>query len=106
MCGMIILGILSSVLFFSTIASLASMADTAPVMPKEAVLKIDMSTIVLAEQTREADPMAYLQSKQAVAAPLGIWNAISAINTAATDPAIKFIYLLTDGANGGMAQLI
>lgn len=105
MCGMIILGILSSVLFFSTIASLASMADTAPVMPKEAVLKIDMSTIVLAEQTREADPMAYLQSKQAVAAPLGIWNAISAINTAATDPAIKFIYLLTDGANGGMAQI-
>lgn len=105
LCALIIFGILSSVMFFSCVASLSTMSETPVVMPKTAVLKIDMSKILLSEQTREADPMSYLQTGTQAPVPLGIWSAISAINAAADDPAVKFIYLLPDGLQGGLAQI-
>jgi protease-4 len=36
---------------------------------------------------------------------LGIYNAINAINAAAADPAVKFIYMKPDGLSGGTAQI-
>lgn len=105
LCALIIFGILSSVMFFSCVASLSTLSESPVVMPKTAVLKIDMSKIMLSEQTKEADPMSYLQTGTQAPAPLGIWSAISAINAAAADPAVKFIYLLPDGLQGGLAQI-
>ncbi|MDO5443434.1 MAG: signal peptide peptidase SppA, partial [Bacteroidia bacterium] len=36
---------------------------------------------------------------------VGLWKAVQAINAAAADPAVKYIYLKADGASGGIAQL-
>ena len=37
--------------------------------------------------------------------PLGIYSAINAVNAAAVDPAVKFIYMKPDGVSGGTAQI-
>ncbi|MGN0189889.1 MAG: signal peptide peptidase SppA [Candidatus Cryptobacteroides sp.] len=107
MLGFLIVSILLSLFTMSLIGSLASLGKTAPVMPREAVLKIDFSELTITEQTCEADPMAMLQSgnfeKQKV--NLGIWTAVQAINKAAEDPAIKFIYLKPDEVQGGLTGI-
>lgn len=107
MLGVLLVSILMTLFTFSLIGSLASLGKTAPVMPREAVLNIDFSELTITEQSCEADPMAMLQSgnieKQKV--NLGIWTAVQAINKAAQDPAIKFIYLKPDEFQGGMTGL-
>ena len=67
-------------------------------------MKIDLSAVALAEQTAEADPIAMLQGKGSVT-PVGIYSAITAVNRAAQDPAIKYIYMRPDGVTGGFAQV-
>ena len=74
-------------------------------MPREAVLKIDMSTFTLSEQSVEANPMDMLMAGGTSITPLGIYDAVNAINAAATDPAVKFIYMKPDGADGGTAHM-
>ena len=64
-----------------------------------------MSTFVLTEQSIEADPIDALMNGEQMIANVGIWDAVQSINTAATDPTVKFIYLLPDQAMGGTAQL-
>lgn len=90
-------------LLFSGVASLFGTDEAGPVMPDEAVLTIDMSSLALAEQTREADIMDILEGNSMQ--PTGILDAISAINAAAFDPAVKYIYLKPDAATAGTAQL-
>ena len=85
--------------------ALASAGDKQPVMPREAVLKIDMSTFTLSEQTTEANPMDMLMAGGTAVKSLGIYNAINAINAASADPAVKFIYMKPDGVSGGTAQI-
>ena len=74
-------------------------------MPREAVLKIDMSTFTLSEQSVEANPMDMLMAGGTSITPLGIYDAVNAINAAATDPAVKFIFMKPDGADGGTAHM-
>ena len=102
--GLFIFGFAAMFLMIALVGALASAGDTQPVMPREGILQINMSTMALAEQTQEADPFASLTGGQTVT-PLGIYNAIQAINAAATDPAVKFIYMKPDGAVAGTAQL-
>ncbi|MBR2063115.1 MAG: signal peptide peptidase SppA [Bacteroidales bacterium] len=102
--GLFIFGIASFFLMIAMVGALASAGDSQPVMPREGVLQINMSSMALAEQTQESDPFASLSGGQAVT-PVGIYSAIQAINAAATDPAVKFIYMKPDGAMGGIAQL-
>lgn len=90
-------------LLFSGVASLFGTDEAGPIMPDEAVLTIDMSSLALAEQTREADIMDILEGNSMQ--PTGILDAISAINAAAFDPAVKYIYLKPDAATAGTAQL-
>ena len=104
LAGLFIFGIVSFFMMFAMIGALAAVGSTQPVMPREGVLKIDMSTIALAEQTQEADPMSILQGNGNTSV-LGIYSAIKAISAAAEDPAIKFIYMKPDGAAGGIAHL-
>lgn len=103
--GLIVFSIVALFFSFTVIGALASMGEKQPVMPRQAVLKIDMSTFMLSEQTTEANPLDMLMGGGTSATPLGIYSAINAINAAAADPAVKFIYLKPDGANGGTAQL-
>ncbi len=102
--GLFIFGFAAMFLMIAMVGALASAGDTQPVMPREGILQINMSTMALAEQTQEADPFASLTGGQTVT-PLGIYSAIQAINAAATDPAVKFIYMKPDGAVAGTAQL-
>ena len=102
--GLFIFSVVSLFLLIGMAGALASMGDSQPVMPREGVLQINMSTMALAEQTQEADPFASLSGGQTIT-PVGIYSAIQAINAAATDPAVKFIYMKPDGATAGMAQL-
>jgi len=102
--GLLIFTVLSIVLSFAIIGAVAAAGDSKPVMPQSAVLKIDMSTFTLSEQSAEADPFASLTGGSAVST-LGIYNAVKAINAAAEDPAVKFIYMTPDPASGGLAQI-
>lgn len=102
--GLFLFGFAAIFLMIAMVGAMASLGDTQPVMPREGVLQINMSTMTLTEQTQESDPFATLQGSETVT-PVGIYSAIQAVNAAATDPAVKFIYMKPDGATGGIAQL-
>ena len=105
MAGLFIFGIVAFFFMFAMLGADAAMGEKQPVMPREAVLKIDMSTFTLSEQSAEANPMDMLLAGGESVKPLGIYSAINAINAAASDPAVKFIYMKPDGVSGGTAQI-
>lgn len=105
MAGLFIFGIVAFFFSFAMVGALASVSEKQPVMPREAILKIDMSTFALSEQSTEANPMDMLMAGGETITPLGIYDAINAINAAASDPAVKFIYMKPDGVSGGTAQI-
>ena len=94
------------ILIFSISGLIQSLTfdESAPSMPSKAVLTIDLSRITLTEQTQEADMTLLLQGAEAPQ-PLGILDAVSAINAASFDPAVKYIFLKPDGVTGGTAQI-
>ena len=102
--GLIIYTIITIVVCLGIVGAVAALGDKQPVMPDQAVLRIDMSSFVLGEQDTEGDPLTMLTSGSSVS-QLGIYNAVKALNAAATDPAVKFIYLTADEASGGIAQM-
>lgn len=103
--GLFLFGIVAIFLMIGTLGAVAALGEKQPVMPAQGILKIDMSTMMLSEQTKEADPFASLQGSGSTATPIGIYSAIQAVNAAAADPAVKFIYLKPDDVNGGTAQI-
>ena len=102
--GLFIFGFIAMFLMVAMVGAIASFGDSQPVMPREAVLTINMSGIMLAEQTKEADPIETISAGGESISSIGIWDAINAINSAAADPAVKFIYLKPDGISGHYAQ--
>ena len=110
-CGILIVGILTFVLGMGLLGSLAAAGSSKPVLPKSGVLKIDLSQVTLGEQTRESspigdfDPTSLLSGGGTPGSVIGIWDAVQAVNAAATDPAVKFIYLCTDGNLSGITAL-
>ena len=104
--GLLVFGVVAMFIMVGTIGALASMGEKEPVMPAKAVLTINMSTMMLSEQTKEGDPFASLQSGGGeMMSMVGIRNAINAVNAAATDPAVSFIYMKPDGMLSGVAHL-
>ena len=92
-------------LFFGLIGSLAALGESQePVVPAKAILKIDFATPVT--ELGQEDAMQAFQSLSFNSVkPLGILKAVKAIERAATDPAIKFIYINPNQMNIGMANL-
>ena len=105
LAGLLLFGAVSVFILIAMIGALAAMGDTQPVIPSEGMLKMDMSSISISEQATEADPFAILQSGGQQVTSVGIYSAIKAVNAAAQDPAVKFIYLRPDGVTGGFAQM-
>ena len=103
--ALLLFGFVSVFILTGVIGVIATLGKSTPVMPDSAILTMDMSTVVLAEQTKEDDPMELLQGGSMDNATLGIYSAIRAINSAAADPAVKFIYLKPDATSGGMAHI-
>lgn len=101
--GLIIFGFVSMFMSIMMIGAIAALGKTEPVMPREGILQINMSEITLSEQAQEADPLASITGGSMIPS-VGIYSAIQAINAAATDPAVKFIYMKPDGASAGLAQ--
>ena len=102
--GLMIFGFVSMFMSIVMIGAIAALGETEPVMPREGILQINMSDMTLSEQGQDADPLASLTGGNAITS-VGIYSAIQAITAAATDPAVKFIYMKPDGASAGIAQL-
>lgn len=102
--GLLIFGAVSMFILIAAVGAVAALGEKDPVMPTKAVLTIDMSTMVLAEQTKESDPFAALTGSGQTVNPLGIYSAINAVNAAAQDPAVKFIYMKFGGMQEGIAH--
>lgn len=99
--GIFVASILASAVFFSCVGSLASMSSET-VIPRSGVLKMDMSKITLTERSTD-QTMSLLSGGSST--PVSLWNAVQAINAAAADPGVKFIYLKPDGVSAGISQL-
>lgn len=97
--GVIIASILSSLMFFSCVGGLMSSSE--PVIPRTGVLKMDLSQFALTERSTD-QTMAMFSGNNTK--PVSLWKAVQAINAAAADPGVKFIYLKPDGASGSLAQ--
>ena len=103
--GLIIFSVVAIIITAGVIGAIASLSEKQPVMPSKAMMVVDMSSLVLSEQTTELDLMSTLQNRGKTIAPLGIYSAISAVNKAATDPAIRFIFIKPDGMSSSVAHL-
>ena len=107
-CGLITVQIIKWVFLFLMIGSLASTAEGGKVsIPKEGVLDLNLSEISLVEQTSQmAFPAFSLGGGlDMTVVPVGLRDAVKAIETAAADPGIKYILLRPDGVTGGMADI-
>ena len=92
-----------SLIFLLGIAT--AFGGSEPKIASEGILKVDMSTFILTEQSTESNPMEMISGGETMVGNVGIWDAVRSINTAANDPAVKFIYLLPDMAMGETAQI-
>jgi protease IV len=102
-CGLFITGFIIFFLFSSMVTALSLSGNSQPALPKSGVLMMDMSQLSIAEQPSSPDPMSMLQGNTTQS--IGIWQAVQAINAAAADPSVKYIYLKTDGLSGDYATV-
>ena len=91
-------------LFFLFIAGSMAIGSSKTVMPRDAVLDINMADFTLAEQTTDQMP-SFASGNMDTRATVGIWDAVKAIEAAAEDPAVKFIFLRADGVAAGSATM-
>jgi|GEM_PF-6098199 len=89
-CGFIIVTVIMFILGFGFLGALLAAGSSTPVLPKSGVLTVDMSKIVLGEQSKEASALPTSLGGGTSAQTIGIWDAVQAINTAAEDPAVKY----------------
>ena len=101
--GCLILGIVKLFVFFGIIGSLSLLGNSEPVMPGSAILRIDLSEVQLAEQTQDMSLLSGISGSHTNV--IGILDAVRAIENAASDPAVKYIYMKPDMAYGGMAEM-
>ena len=106
-CGLLIVQIIKWIFLFMMIGSLASSAEGGKVsIPKEGVLDLNLSEISLVEQTSQMSfPAFSMGGMDMTVVPVGLRDAVKAIETAAADPGIQYILLRPDGVSGGMADI-
>ena len=106
-CAFFVMGILNFLFFLMMLGS-AAMSNNKPAIPKSgAVLDLNMETFSLAEQTQSQSVPTFSLTGglSGTQASVGIRDAVLALQEAANDPAIKFVFLRADGASAGIAQL-
>jgi len=104
--GLLLMTVIMFMLLGSFIGAVAAAGSSEkPVLPREGVLAIDLSEFSLVEQTSNmpSDIMSIFNS--GYLPEVGLYQAVSAIKAAASDPAVKFIYLKTDAANASTAGI-
>lgn len=95
-CGILVLWIL----VFTVISVIASSGSQGKAVPAEGLLKIDLSKVQIGEQANEALTLGANQGT-----PIGLYQAVKAVEAAAEDPGVKAIYLKPDGGALGHAQM-
>ena len=95
-CGILVIWIIV-IMVFSMIAAAGSKPQA---VPAEGILKVDLSKVAINEQANEAFTMGGTQST-----PMGLYQAVRALEVAAEDPGVKAVYLKPDGAAMGIAQM-
>ena len=103
-CGLIIFNLILLMFGMAFIGAMAAAGKSSSSLPKEGVLYMDMSQFSIADQESMPDPMSLIQGGSTTT--IGIWKAVQAINAAAKDPGIKFIYMVPDGVSAGNSDII
>ena len=104
MAGLLLFSVVWMLMMFSFIGSLAALSSDTPVVPNEGVLYMNMSNFIIAEKENPMDVSALMQGNMKVKT-LSLLNAIRALNMAAADPGVKFLYMRPDGVSAGIADL-
>ncbi|MBR2297700.1 MAG: signal peptide peptidase SppA [Bacteroidales bacterium] len=98
---------LGVIVLVGIVSAAGAASETTPVVPDSAILKIG-GNLTLAEQSSDGDfdPSALFGGGSMNATKqVGILSAIQAIEKAASDPAIKFIYINPSQVNGAISHL-
>ena len=105
--GLFLATIIFFILGMGFVSSLAAAGSATPTLPKSGVMVLDMSKVNITEQSTPSTPdvMSLISGSGAMIENIGLWKAVQAINKAAEDPAVKYIYLKADGASSGMASI-
>lgn len=103
LCGLFIAGILGLILSLGFVGSLAATSSVQAPLPKSGILKLDMSSLAITEQTKPDNPLSMIEGNARES--IGILKAVRAIGAAAEDPAVKCIYILPDGMSADLATL-
>ena len=107
-CGIFVTCIIGFFFFIVAIGSMAAAGSASKtVVPSTGVLTLDLQEVNITEQTQAYNPFASTSFSAGFASAvpsLGIWDAVQAINAAAADPGIKYIYLRPEGMNMGLAS--
>ncbi len=106
-CAFIVMWVLGLVMMFVMLGSVALSGGGKTVLPRSGVLDIDMEQFTLGEQTQDDSfsPSLSLAGMSANQATIGLWDAVQAIDLAASDPAVKYILLRPDAASGGVSSM-
>ena len=107
--GFLLVNIIITILTFMLIGGIAASASALTAsssktsVPANAVLDIDMSSLVIGEQTLEENPfegMSYSGMNAEPVRTVGILDATRALEAAADDPSVKLAYIRPDMATG------
>ena len=103
--GTLIAFILVNAIIFGIIGSAISSvgSESQPVVPKGAILKVDLSQPV-SEQGKESFSFNPIAGNAGMASSMSLLDAIKALEVAATDPQVKFVYLKADGLSMDIAE--
>lgn len=101
-CGLLLFGFITIFIFGSAFsASMSASQGKTPVLPREGVLAIDMSTFSLVEQENPVPSFNASGNIQQVS----LYKAVEAVKKAAADPGVKAVFLRTDGNLSGAAPI-
>ena len=97
-CGLFIASIISGLISLLILSSIAALGESVPAVPSKAMLTVNLSSLSITEQQTPSNPLEMIGSDSGMPQQLAILDAVNAINNAAEDPRISFIYLRSDGA--------
>ena len=97
-CGLFIASIISGLISLPILSSIAALGESVPAVPSKAMLTVNLSSLSITEQQTPSNPFEMIGSDSGMPQQLAILDAVNAIDNAAEDPRISFIYLRSDGA--------
>ena len=105
LCGLFIAGIIGLFMFITMIGSMAAAGSAKAVLPRSGVLVMDLSTMTVREQSMPQDPFMMMQNPMMQVATVGLWDAVHALDIAADDPAVQYIYIKPEGSTIDLSTL-